>query len=85
MTHVEARRTITFASVADLAHRAKLERRDLTALADADALIALSGHRHDAVWEVAGVERLPEILAGAAFDETSDPNRSSDDENQKLR
>ena len=58
-----------FASVADLAHRAKLDRRDLAALADADALIALSGHRHEAVWEVAGVERLPEILDGATFDE----------------
>jgi error-prone DNA polymerase len=67
---VEARRTQSFASVADLAQRAKLDRRDLTALADADALIALSGHRHGAVWEVAGVERLPEVLEGATFDET---------------
>ena len=67
---VEARRTQSFASVADLARRAQLDRRDLTALADADALIALSGHRHGAVWEVAGVERLPEVLEGATFDET---------------
>src|SRR5436853_682274 len=55
---VEARLAQCFESVADLAHRAKLDRRDLAALADADALIALSGHRHEAVWEVAGVERL---------------------------
>ncbi|HEY2817495.1 MAG TPA: error-prone DNA polymerase [Casimicrobiaceae bacterium] len=67
---VEARRMRSFASVADLAQRASLDRRDLTALADADALIALSGHRHGAVWEVAGVERLPEVLEGATFDET---------------
>ncbi|HEY4138128.1 MAG TPA: OB-fold nucleic acid binding domain-containing protein, partial [Casimicrobiaceae bacterium] len=67
---VEARRSGPFTSVADLAQRAKVDRRDLAALADADALIALSGHRHDAVWEVAGVERLPEVLEGATFDET---------------
>src|SRR4029078_4304781 len=41
----------------------------LAALADADALATLSGHRHEAVWEVAGVERLAEILAGATVDE----------------
>ena len=67
---VEARGGAPFDSVTDLAHRAKLDRRDLAALADADALVPLSGHRHDAVWEVAGVERLPEILAGATFAET---------------
>ena len=66
---VEARRTMPFESAADLAHRAGLDRRDLTALAEADALSTLIGHRHEAVWEVAGVEPLPEILAGATFDE----------------
>jgi error-prone DNA polymerase len=58
-----------FLHVADLAHRAQLDRRDLTALAAAGALAALAGHRHDAVWEVAGVEKLPPILAGATFAE----------------
>ena len=53
----EARRTRPFADVADLAHRAKLDRRDLGALADAGALASLAGHRHAAVWDVAGVER----------------------------
>ena len=57
-----------FASVADLAHRAQLDRRDLAALADAGALAALAGHRHGAVWDVAGVEKLPPLLAGATFD-----------------
>ena len=51
--------------MADLAHRAQLDRRDLTALAAAGALAALAGHRHAAVWDVAGVEKLPPILAGA--------------------
>ncbi|HLX30414.1 MAG TPA: error-prone DNA polymerase [Casimicrobiaceae bacterium] len=66
---VEARQAQRFASVADLAYRAKLDRRDLTALADGDALASLAGHRHDATWDVAGVERLPALLDGATFDE----------------
>jgi error-prone DNA polymerase len=66
---VAARAVARFASIADLAHRAALDKRDLDALADADALAALAGHRHDAVWHVAGVERLPAILAGGTFDE----------------
>jgi len=66
---VDARRERPFSSVADLAHRARLDRRDLTALADGDALASLAGHRHDAVWSVAGVERMPPLLAGIPFDE----------------
>ncbi len=68
---VAARAQRSFAHVADLAHRAQLDRRDLTALAAAGALASLAGHRHAAVWEVAGVEKLPPILAGAGstFDE----------------
>jgi len=79
---VEARAHAPFASVADLAHRAKLDRRDLEALADAGALAALSGHRHHAVWDIAGVERLPALLAGEAFDEAvpalAPPSESDD-------
>ena len=66
---VAARAHKPFAHVADLAQRAQLDRRDLTALAAAGALAALAGHRHAAVWEVAGVEKLPPILAGATFAE----------------
>ncbi len=68
---VAARDMAPFAHVADLAHRAQLNRHDLSALAAAGALAALAGHRHDAAWEVAGVERLPPLLAGATFDETA--------------
>jgi error-prone DNA polymerase len=64
-----ARRAAPFASVAELAHRARLERRDLACLGDAGALASLAGHRHAAVWDVAGVERLPPLLAGSTFDE----------------
>ncbi|MBP6564532.1 MAG: error-prone DNA polymerase, partial [Burkholderiales bacterium] len=67
----EARRTRPFADVADLAHRAKLDRRDLEALADAGALASLAGHRHAAVWDVAGVEKLPALLDGSRFDEST--------------
>jgi error-prone DNA polymerase len=67
---VEARAQAPFVSVADLAHRAALDKRNLAALADGGALAALAGHRHDAAWNVAGVERLPAILAGSTFDET---------------
>jgi len=69
---VDARRVAPFASSADLAHRAALDRRDLACLAEADALAALSGHRHGAAWAVAGVERLPPLLSGATFAE-ADP------------
>jgi len=55
-----------FASVADLTHRAALDRGDLEALAAAGALAALSGNRHLAYWEVAAAERpLPLAPRGA--------------------
>ena len=68
---VGARRERAFASVSDMAHRARLDKRDLTALADGDALASLAGHRHEAVWDVAGIEKLPALLAGSHFDEAS--------------
>ncbi len=64
-----ARREAPFVSVADLAHRARLDRRDLACLARADALAALAGHRHGAAWDVAGIECLPPLFAGSAFTE----------------
>jgi error-prone DNA polymerase len=66
---VAARRERSFTAVADLAHRARLDKRDLAALADGDALASLAGHRHEAVWDVTGIERLPPLLAGSTFDE----------------
>ena len=50
-----ARRERPFDSVQDLAERARLDRRDLGALAASGALAALAGHRHRAAWEVSGV------------------------------
>jgi error-prone DNA polymerase len=80
---VEARHERAFADVADLAHRARLDHRDLTALADGDALASLAGHRHEAVWNVAGVERLPALLAGSAFDE-AEPTLRAPTEGQDI-
>jgi DNA-directed DNA polymerase III PolC len=67
---LDARALQTFSSIADLAERAELDRRDLEALAAADALVRLSGHRHRAVWQVSGVERaLPLLPAATGVDE----------------
>ncbi|GAC1668170.1 MAG: hypothetical protein NVS9B2_10750 [Steroidobacteraceae bacterium] len=65
-----ARATRVFDSIADLAGRGGLNRRDLTALAAADALAGLTGHRHRAVWQVSGVEpALPLLPAAMALEE----------------
>ncbi len=53
----EARAAGPFNAPSDLARRAGLERTDLEALAGAGALASLSGNRHLAFWDVAGVER----------------------------
>jgi error-prone DNA polymerase len=59
---VEARRGAAFESVQDLAERARLDRGDLSALAAADALATLAGHRHSARWYVAGVEPTSPLI-----------------------
>jgi DNA-directed DNA polymerase III PolC len=62
---VAARRVRPFASVDDLARRGRLNAHDMQALAAAGALASLSGHRRDALWGVAGVERMPALLDAA--------------------
>jgi error-prone DNA polymerase len=59
-----ARAQAPFANLADLVHRAQLTAKDRDALADADALRPLAGHRHHARWSALGTERLPGLLAG---------------------
>jgi error-prone DNA polymerase len=51
-----ARASHPFADVADLCHRATIDRRHQALLAESGALKGLSGHRHRARWAVAGVE-----------------------------
>jgi error-prone DNA polymerase len=62
---VVARGPRAFASVDDLARRASLNARDMHALAAAGALAGLSGHRHDALWDISGIERPSPLLAEA--------------------
>jgi error-prone DNA polymerase len=65
-----ARALRPFDGITDLAERAELDRRDLEALAAADAMARLAGHRHRAVWQVTGVERaLPLLPAVTSSDE----------------
>ncbi|HEV8552708.1 MAG TPA: error-prone DNA polymerase [Casimicrobiaceae bacterium] len=66
---VAARRAQPFADVGDLARRANLNAHDMQALAAAGALSGLSGHRRYALWDVAGVERMPALLDAAPIDE----------------
>jgi error-prone DNA polymerase len=66
---VAARRERRFASVDDLARRARLDARDLKALAAANALASFAGHRRKAYWDVAGVETRPQMLADAPVHE----------------
>ena len=59
---VQARSAGPYAGIEDLARRAQLNARDLQVLAEADALQALAGHRHQAAWGVAGVDTRPTAL-----------------------
>ncbi|MFT3665038.1 error-prone DNA polymerase [Piscinibacter sp.] len=54
-----------FTGIEDLARRAELDAPALQALARADALRALAGHRHQAAWGVAGVDTRPTALLRA--------------------
>lgn len=51
-----------FASTEDLALRARLSQQDLQALAAADALASLSGHRRQQMWEAAAQHTAPPLL-----------------------
>lgn len=68
---VQARTAGPFASVEELARRARLDARDLKCLAAADALAALAGHRRGAYWAVAGVDTRAGLLREAPLHETA--------------
>jgi error-prone DNA polymerase len=61
-----ARSARPFTDAQDLAHRAELGSRDLAALGAANALLRLSGNRHQAAWTLAGVDTELPLLAQAA-------------------
>jgi error-prone DNA polymerase len=79
-----ARATRGFDTIADLAGRAELDRRDLEALAAADALAGLTGHRHRAVWQVSGVERALPLLPAATVPEEGIPLLRAPREGQDI-
>ena len=58
-----------FSSAEDLVHRSNIHQGDQQALAIAGALASLSGNRHQAQWDLLGIEKLPGILAKASAKE----------------
>nr|WP_255631869.1 error-prone DNA polymerase [Rhodoferax sp. U2-2l] len=70
---VAARQQRPFTSTEDLALRAALDAGDLKALASADALHRLSGHRRQQVWDASASHRAPELLQEARFNEDALP------------
>ncbi len=79
-----ARSQRAFNSTADLAERAALDRGDLEALAAADALSKLVGHRYRAVWQVSGVERALPLLPSATVAEEGTPLLRAPREGQDI-
>ena len=61
-----ARTEAQFSDARDLAQRAKLNPKDLEALGAANALLRLTGNRHQAAWVLAGVDTEMPLLADAA-------------------
>jgi error-prone DNA polymerase len=64
-----ARAEQTFQSTDDLALRAALDRRDLNALAAADALASLAGHRRQQAWAASALQPAPPLLKEAPVHE----------------
>ena len=65
----QARRSGRVRSVQDLARLAELDACDMTALAAADALASLSGHRRQQVWDSAALHRPAALLREAPVHE----------------
>lgn len=55
-----------FGSAEDLARRAELEQHEMRLLAGANALMSLSGHHRQKVWDASAIKRPPEAAAGRA-------------------
>ena len=58
-----------FTSTQDLALRCQLDAGDLKALASADALQSLSGHRRQQVWDASALLPAPALLRGVPIEE----------------
>ncbi|MET3493587.1 error-prone DNA polymerase [Variovorax boronicumulans] len=66
---LKARAQAPFTSTEDLALRAELDGKDMAALAAADALMSLSGHRRQQVWDATAQHRSPALLKGVPINE----------------
>jgi len=64
-----ARQQGEFSSAEDLVQRSHIHQGDQQALAIAGALASISGNRHQAQWDLLGIEKLPGILANASAKE----------------
>jgi error-prone DNA polymerase len=64
-----ARQQAPFTSTQDLALRCALDASDLKALASADALYTLSGHRRQQVWDASALRPAPGLLKGVPIEE----------------
>ncbi|MDM7948428.1 error-prone DNA polymerase [Hydrogenophaga sp.] len=58
-----------FVDADELARRAELNQQDMRQLAAADALLSLSGHRRQQVWDAAALKPAPALLSHAPVDE----------------
>ncbi len=79
---IAARAQKPFDSVDDLAARSGLDPHDLKCLAAAGALARLAGHRRQAYWDVAGIERANPLAMARA--EESQPDLFPLSEGQDL-
>jgi error-prone DNA polymerase len=68
-----ARANGPFSSAGDLVRRTGINQGDQQSLAIAGALENISGDRHQAQWDLLGVEALPELLADASANEPTLP------------
>ena len=68
---VQARQALPFKSAEDLALRAQLGTLEINALAAADALLTLAGHRRQQVWEAAAIKPAPQLLRAVPTHETA--------------
>jgi error-prone DNA polymerase len=67
---VRARADAPFSSTEDLVSRAQLGSLEINALAAADALLPLAGHRRQQVWEAAAIKPAPLLLKSVPTHET---------------
>lgn len=67
----EARTEAPFTSTEDLVSRARLGTLEINALAAADALLPLAGHRRQQVWEASAIKPAPELLKAVPTHETA--------------